>query len=180
MKKVFTQWLAVLLFASASTASHAAVIFDFEGTCSVGCVGTATGTLTLADTFSDTPSSADFMSFTYASSSGSYSIPGGGDFLEIFDPSTGVFPADFGLADVFLDWTGPQSYFVTAVDSFNNFLSGNTDANWASRLAAGLTIDAGTSFSWTLRETASVPEPGSFGLLGLALLGIAISRRKLA
>ena len=169
--------LLILLLSPIS--ANAAMIYLFEGECSIGCTGTATGTLTLADTFDITPTSADFLSFSFTSSNGSYTVPGDGDFLEIFAPSTGPFPVNVGTADAFIDWTGTRSYFVTATEIFNSFLSGNEDATWASRLADGTIIEAGLSYTWTrVDDVAAVPIPGAVWLFLTAMAGFGFFRKK--
>lgn len=173
--------LLLLVLLGCPIAANSAMIYVFEGECSAGCTGIATGTLTLADTFSDTPTSADFLSFSFSSSNGSYTIPGDGDFLEIYGPSTGAFPVAVGAADVFLDWTGTRSYFVTALDPFDSFLSGFVDATWASRLVDGAIIETGLSYTWTrVDDVAAVPIPGALWLFATALLGLGgfFRRRK--
>ena len=61
--------------------ARANFIFDLSGTCGVGsgCTGAATGVLTLADSyvFGTATTTADFISFTYSSSSRNYALSGG-------------------------------------------------------------------------------------------------------
>lgn len=96
-----------LLLALASANVSAVVIYDFAGTCSSGCVGTATAVLTLADTYTPNTAvaSADFISFTYSSSSGTFEMPLDGA-LNRFD--NGVLPLSFGpsVSWVEIDATG--------------------------------------------------------------------------
>ena len=58
---------AALFHASPARAN---IVFDFNGDCNFGCTGTATGVLTLADsyTFGADITAADFISLTYSSS----------------------------------------------------------------------------------------------------------------
>ena len=61
----------IVFFASGVSAE---VVYDFSATCTDGCTGTATGVLVLENSYvPGTPvESADFVSFTYSSSSGSF------------------------------------------------------------------------------------------------------------
>jgi len=68
--------LTVISFSVLAGTARANVIFDFSGTCSVQCSGTATGVLTLTDAYiigTDIPQ-ADFISFTYSSSDANFTI----------------------------------------------------------------------------------------------------------
>jgi hypothetical protein len=69
------KWIAALLIFFGACA-NAEVVYNFEGTCVGGCTGTATGVLTLEDTYTPgTPlQNADFISFSYQSTSGSFTI----------------------------------------------------------------------------------------------------------
>jgi PEP-CTERM motif len=65
--------LAVLVLSTAlfhAPTARANIVFDFSGDCNFGCTGTATGALTLADsyTFGTDITVPDFISFTYTSS----------------------------------------------------------------------------------------------------------------
>ena len=68
---------AAALFLASPT--HANVVFDFSGACGIGCSGTATGVLTLADTyaFGSDITFANFLSFDYSSSNLSFDIISG-------------------------------------------------------------------------------------------------------
>lgn len=135
-----------------SHTTQAQIVYDFEGQCGFGCTGTARGVLTLAETLDGIPGTADFVSFEFESSQGSYSIPGGNDLLVVNEFVGSPLPATSGTAVLFLDWVGPRSYFVTDTVVFNSFLSGFQDATWAARLVDGAVIEGGSSYSWTLRS----------------------------
>jgi hypothetical protein len=179
MKKILVL-TTVGLFLLGSGSARALVIYDFTGECSTGCTGSASGTLVLADTFSGTPSDVDFVSFSFTSSNGTYTVPGDAVFLE-FTPGGGALPTASGAADIFIDWTEGQSYFRTAISFFSDFTSGNVSASWASRLNSDAIIEAGRTYTWTRRvESARVPEPSTAALLLGALTAMWIMRRRRA
>jgi PEP-CTERM motif len=71
--------MAALFLTAASfqaAPAHADVVFDFSGVCSAICTGTATGVLTLANSyaFGTDITAANFISFDYSSSSRSFVI----------------------------------------------------------------------------------------------------------
>lgn len=163
--------LAGLFVGIQTPSAGAAVIYDFVGTCTSGCVGQAEAVLTLADTY--TPGTelqnADFVSLSYMSSSGSYTIPGDGTFL--FFGSTGVSPIlpaspPEDQADVFIDFDLDGTLFATDVGL------------WDSAFIPGLGIDDdGTEYSWTLRPGDAVPEP-AIALLLLVSVGLLVGHRR--
>src|SRR5690242_3452325 len=62
--------LGALILGVLAGPARADIIFDFTGTCTLGCTGTATGKLTLSDTyvFGSPIDDSSFISFTYSSS----------------------------------------------------------------------------------------------------------------
>ena len=91
-KKLLGLFAGLVLVLNAGTAT-ALVIYDWSGTCTDNCTGTATAVLTLQDSYipGTVLAEADFVSFSYSSSSGSYDIPGDADFLQLIG-STGALP----------------------------------------------------------------------------------------
>ena len=155
------------VFALAQTPNAGAVvIYDFAGFCTFGCMGQADAVLTLADTY--TPGTAaqeaDFISFTYVSSNGTYTIPGDGVFQSFGRFSPNVLPAVSGLADIFIDFQGGSTAFQS------------DGGGWSNVFAPAGIADAGDEFGWTLRQTA-VPEPATV-LLFLVGLGLLIGLRR--
>ena len=158
------------LLLNAGTAG-AVVIYDWSGNCTQNCTGTATAVLTLGDSYTPgTPLlAADFISFSYSSSSGSYDVPGDADFLELIG-STGALPVLSGVT-----LTGPINLdFVGTGTTF----SVNTDGTWGSGFTPILAeLDAGNSHIWERR----IPEPATLALFGLGLAGLgAVRWKKLA
>jgi hypothetical protein len=71
-----------LLIGAAQTPARAATVYEWQGTCTLGCMGTATGVLTLADGASPFDFTApDFISYEYTSSSGSFFLSNSSPYL---------------------------------------------------------------------------------------------------
>ena len=180
--------LAALLTAATMQTARADIVFDFSGTCTSGCTGTATGVLTLTNAFmfgrpgSAGPNSnfnpgittSNFISFQYTSS----------DFdVLVTDP---VQP--FGVSGA-LDQNGSlraNEFFIEGSPS-----SGKTNidfelqdigtgqfvfANFVPSLTEDVVI--GGSFGPAVVTTA-VPEPSTWAmmLLGFAGIGFVTYRR---
>lgn len=156
------------LYAITLGTANALMIYDWTGSCSTGCTGNATATLTLADTY--TPGSAlthtDFVSITYQSSSSMLSIPGDG-FIESI---TGVLPALTGFADVSLDFVG-SSFFETFASGAWEIDSGPPPDPMP------IFNDDGNNGTWTL-SAEPIPEPTTLALLSLGLVGFGVARKK--
>jgi PEP-CTERM motif len=157
---------AALLMAAPARAD---IVFDFSGTCFFTCTGMATGVLTLTDSyvFETVLTNADFISFTYSSSSRSYELTSAASIVNagttggisavgslvgkemIIEGSAGAVP--------FFDWT-PIDFFSGGVGPALE--------------------DAIESFKFT-RVTGAVPEPSTWAmmLLGFAGLGYAGYRK---
>lgn len=154
--------LALLVTGLASPDANAVILYQWEGPCGNGCTGTASGTLTLQDTY--TPGSvltdADFISFSYTSSSGSYSIPADAALSGI--AGGGSLPAVSGLVDtdIAMDWERANTVHVTM-----------PGGGWASTFDSPSIIDGGDSYVWTL------PEPATTVLLAIGVVGLLLAGR---
>ena len=172
MKILICTVLSLLVFTA-----NASVIYDFEGICSDGCSGIATGVLTLADSY--TPGTqvadADFISFTYTSSSGSFAIPTD---LALNRFNKGILPVSSGSSiewveiDAIQSGTSLHGCGVAGIpDTYFCPSAGFWSAEWA---PFGITRDIGLSHTWTL-----VPVPPAVWLFGSGLLGlIGLAKRK--
>jgi hypothetical protein len=153
---------AAALFVAAP--ARANVAFDFSGVCLDGCSGTATGVLTLADsyTFGSNIKAADFISFDYSSSSLSFDITS----AEAFGGGLNADGSFNSAGTLALQATGGLPVFATAPGIFEATIVDNG------------TSDIGSSFTFTLVPGA-VPEPSTWAmmLLGFAGLGYAGYRK---
>ena len=158
--------------------AKASVIYDFEGICSSGCSGIATGVLTLEDTY--TPgtqvSDNDFISFSYSSSSGSFEIPSD---LALNRINNSILPTASETAvawveiDAVQDGTGLNACGLAGTPGYGQCPS---DWAWSAEWTPnGITKDLGSSYTWTLQ---AVPIPSAVWLFGSGLLGlIGFARR---
>jgi PEP-CTERM motif len=159
---------AVALFTAAP--ARANVVFDFSGVCSVNCSGTATGVLTLADsyTFGTDITSADFISFDYSSSSRSFDITSAdGPFID------GGLNADGSVnseGQLIIQSSAGLPLFESFPGEFAEFV--------AATMPSAETDDVGFTFTFTL-VSGAVPEPSTWAmmLLGFAGLGLAGYRK---
>ena len=160
---------AVLALGLAAPQAEAVVIYDFSGTCDAPC-NFASGTLTLADTY--TPGTivedADFISFSYSSGSGDYSVPG----FAVFSEFTGdrILPAGVGQASLTIDFAGGSTFFQSE------------PGFWRSLFAPAGIDDIGGGTTWSLRAVVDPPvdlsAPGPLSVLVLGLAGLALARRR--
>src|ERR1700760_4790721 len=150
-------FLAAVLFHA--TPARANVVFDFNGICGDGCSGTASGVLTLADSyrFGSRITSADFISMQYSSSSGG------------FDLTSANSPMIGGGLNADGSFNAEGLLNVTAFPTFFEALPGAFLTNLG---------DFGTTFTFTL-VSAAAPEPSTWAmiLLGFAGLGYAGYRK---
>ncbi len=172
-------WLITLCFSALLAApAKAVVIYDWSGICAVGCTGTATGVLTLANSY--TPgtlvSVTDFVSWSYASSSGSYDVPGDAAFqpTNSFENNVqgsfdGPLPVASGLGDVVIDAIGGNTVFGTDFPSVGEWITFFQPV--------GIAEDSGTAYEWSLRA-AELPLPQTALLLGTALAGLGMAMRR--
>jgi len=156
----------------------ASVIYDFEGICSEGCTGIATGILTLADTY--TPGTqvadSDFISFSYSSSSGSFEIPSDLALNRIHNsvlPTASETSVAWVEIDAILSGTGLNACGIDTLTDYQCPSDWAWSAEW---VPGGITRDLGLSYTWTLQ---AVPVPAAVWLFGSGLIGlIGLARRK--
>lgn len=149
--------LCLILCSLGAVKANASIIYNWTGECTGRCTGFATGVLELVDTY--TPGTAvntgEVISWSYASSSGSYTIPG--------DLALGFWS---GALPVF---SGPSLTHVNTIFGgvavFNNFTDGVWNTGGGSILPS---VDFGISGSWSLHT--EVPEPDTLTCLILTLL----------
>ena len=158
---------AVLAMGLAATKAEAAVIYDWSGLCDSGCAGQATAVLTLEDTY--VPGTqlvgADFISFSYSSSSGSFDIPADAalDGLSV----ASVLPVVSGQAPILLDIDGPGTLFDSQLGG-----------GWLSLFTPAGINDGGAEHQWVLRQSVDLTAPGPLSLLALGLAGLALAGRR--
>ena len=155
---------AIVALSITAPKAEAVVIYDWTGTCDSGCTGQATAVLTLADSYTPgTPATtADFISFSYSSTSGAYDIPA--DAGLAFASAT--LPAVSGGGIVNLDFEGTLASFGSSLPFwFSEFLPDGIE-------------DDGFEHVWTLRQTQELSAPGPLSLLALGLVGLALAGRR--
>ena len=135
------------------------VIYDFTGTCTSGCTGTATAVLHLTDTYvpGTAPALADLLSFSYSSSNLSYNVPGDTTFLAVI----GTLPNGVTSSiQLFLDFPNNNTFFSTS-----------TNGAWLSELDPK--SDGGRPYQLALR-VSPVPLPESAWMFLSALLTVGL------
>lgn len=162
--KILKGILATLILLPA--AANAVVIYDWEGTCDLGCQGTATGTLTLTDAYvigTDLGQTDDdfFLSFELTADTVDFLIN-----ADTLDNTTFVF----GFSP---DHSIVQQFASNTADGFPYLLL-RTDRTF--NFGANGIVYGGFDSTWTLRE---VPAPATLALLGLGLAGlVGFGRRR--
>ena len=158
--------MAALLLAAAAfqaAPARANIVFDFSGVCDSGCTGTATGILTLANSylFGSDLTLASFVSLHYSSSDISFDVPSPNDLLAV----SGGLNADGSIVGVNLGIIGEHEF---GVFPGGKFLVDVTDTGG----------DTGSTSHFTL-VSGAIPEPSTWAmmLLGFAGLGFAAWRR---
>lgn len=159
---------AIVVLALTTPKAEAVVVYDWSGLCGSGCAGQATAVLTLEDTYvpGTQVMGADFISFSYSSSSGSFDIPADAAF-DGFSVAS-VLPVVSGAAHILLDIDGPGTLF----DS-------QPGGDWLSLFTpAGISdLDLGDEHQWVLRTT-DLTAPGPLSLLAIGLAGLALAGRR--
>ena len=150
--------------------AHAAVVYDWSGSCNFGCTGTATAVLTLTDAY--VPGAAvalsDLVSLSFSSSGLSYAVPGDTTFSDV----SGTLPNGSSSVSFGVDFPGSGTSFST------------TTGIWISQMTTGSTV-GGTTNTWSLRATVSpVPLPASAWMFISSLLAFGLygwwRRRRMA
>ena len=156
---------AIVALGLTAPKAEAVVIYDWTGTCIGGCTEQASAVLTLEDSYvpGTRATTADFISFSYSSSSGAYDIPTDAAFVSF--QSLAVLPAVSGAALVDLAIAGNATDFKTNPGFWTNFFA-----------PAGIS-DIGSENAWTLRQT-ELSSPGPLSLLALGLAGLALAGRR--
>jgi hypothetical protein len=169
---------AALYFVTFSV--NAAVIYTFEGICSEGCSGIATGVLTLEDSYipGTQVSDNDFISFSYSSSSGSFEIPTN---LALNRIHNSILPTSSDTAvawveiDAVQDGTGLNACGLAGTPGY-----GQCPIDWAWSVEwtpNGITRDLGYSYTWTLQ---TIPVPPAILLFVSGMIVFAnFARRKI-
>lgn len=147
--------VSAALALSMSLSVNADVVYDFEAQCSNGCTGTATGVLTLRDSYvpGSQVTSADFISLSYTSSSGSFSFDSG----SLNRMNRGILPVVSGpsIEWVEVDAIGSgTSLHGCAVAGTPDTYFCPSDEFWSVEwVPIGISRDYGPTHTWTLRPT---------------------------
>ena len=157
--------------------AQAVVVYQWSGVCTNGCTGTATGVLTLSDTYvpGTDVSASQFISFSYNSNNGSFTIPGSMTYnpLNSFENNSqnlvGPLPVGSGPGGIFVDAVESSSWFGT------DFPFG--EGTWQFVISPSVVNDRGNSYQWSL-----VPIPAALPLFlsALAVFGFVARRRRSA
>ena len=154
---------ATVQVAALAGPAHATVIYDWSGTCTADCTGTASGVLTLAPTYvPGTPFGSDFVSFVFNASGPAFSLS---------FPPVPVFPPIGDLPLV----SGPALANVLITDGSLHAFNSLTDGRWFMNTATENL--RGVEGTFVLR-TAAVPEPGSLTLFAFALGALVFLRKR--
>ena len=162
--------------------ARASVVYTWSGTCTSSCVGTATATLTLIDSYipGTALSNAVFQSFSYTSSNGLFTLPPsqGFDFIQ------GTLPASSG--------TAPQSVSIftrlSAGPLFSYSFGSTTPGLWSvlcETIIASCTIptvnglgDFGTDGTFSISSATPLPTTLPLFASGLGALGLLGWRKR--
>ncbi len=152
----------LVITALSATSTKAAVIYDWQGSCLGGCMGTATGVLTLASGYvpGTLAVTSDFISFSYSSSSGSGLLDNAAAFFAVLPTLSGAAPS-----------------LIIDTPIFNLFLSG-PGGGWAMLCIGGCGPDVFLDYGHPHTFTRRLPEPGTLALIGFSLLGLGFARRR--
>lgn len=188
MSVKFAKWLSFTALLMLAPIAHATIIYDWSGTCNVGCGGTATASLYLDDSY--VPGSA-ITSFNF-----SHTTPIQG--LDLYMPAMGGRPAysasftshDRNFYGTVSDplWLPLQSGTgAGTIFSFGGYMATTLSMAWDGswQFGEGMTMSSvcsealapggcgGTASQWVRR---SVPLPGTAFLLALGLAVMAVPR----
>lgn len=147
-------------FGLAADPASATIIFDWSGTCSSNCSGTASVTLTLTDSymFGTTITPADVLSIAYESNT--ITADAGGE----PNSTSGGINADGSLSS------------SPVIIDYGLFTFSDSTGAWSLTNSIGGTPDSGTNGVFTLQA----PEPFTLSLFGAGLAGAAAMRRRKA
>jgi PEP-CTERM motif len=153
---------AALFLASApfhAAPARADIVFDFSGVCDSGCTGTATGVLTLAEsyTFGSDLTLASFVSFHYSSSDISFDVPKAAGLL-----FSGGLNANGSIVGTDLAIVGEHEF---GVFPGGEFVVDVTDTGG----------DKGSTSDFTL-VSGGVPEPTTWAMMLLGFAGLSFAK----
>jgi PEP-CTERM motif len=142
--------------------AHADVIFDFNGVCDFGCTGTATGILTLADSyaFGSDITTANFISFDYSSSHLSFDIP------------SADAPSLEGGLNADGSFNSEEPLVIQANAGLPVF--GASPGRFTSVMTDVHNEDLGSTFTFTL-VSGAVPEPSTWAMMLLGFAGLSFA-----
>ena len=160
---------AIVALGLTAPKAEAVVIYDWTSTCTDGCTGQASAVLTLADSY--TPGTevtdADFISFSYRSTSGAYDIPADAALLSLVSFELASLPAVSGAGDIRMQFAVIRTVFFARRSSWDTFFAPN-----------GVMRDSGGANTWTLRQPTELSAPGPLSLLALGFAGLALAGRR--
>jgi len=149
--------LAAAAITTANAITASSVTFEFTGTCTRDCTGTATASLTLLDTYvpgtTDT-TNGDFVSFSYSSS---------------FFPSFTIDSASLSSMSVDIPASLPAAANVD-IESGGYEFNTSTNGSWYLEI---LPPDQGINGQWS----SAVPEPTMPSLMCLGLAAMLLKRK---
>ena len=176
--RVVRRSISVIAISSVlATSAHAVIIYDFAGSCTNGCSGGITGSLSIVDSFvpgGSTNNIADFVSFA---------IQGG------FISRVANSPSIVGFA--FSDGPPSPALDIRIMDSFNAFVietavmpmrigpdfSGPISVlRWTARVDR--MMFGGNISTFAQRPSIDVPTPSTWMLLSLGLIGLGCMRMR--
>lgn len=167
------------LLLQAGSAAHANVIFDWTGTCQI-CSGTATAVLTLTNAYMPGTlfDNADFVSFQYTSSQGTFTDSSSSVTLLNGFNADGSLVAPLSVAEVYDASANPGAallgFYGGQFPSWTVFSPSVT--NPPSVTESGYFHDYGTA--WTVSLVTQTPEPAAIAVFATGLFGFGFMRRR--